>query len=246
MKAHLLIVLVAVFVTPPAYADLVHHFPFDDDASDIVGGADGTLLNGASVSGGVLVLDGMDDYVHIGQHIVPTSGSYSVSLFARQTQIDGTYVEFISQGVSLGPGFYIGITPSHEIRVSDTWMSTGVPYPLDGLWHHIALTVDAGAGNSKLYLDGSLSATLGSAIAAGSGGNATRFGRQYNPFEEFFAGMLDDIRIYDHVLSAADVAVLAAIPEVSSFALLGLAAVGAGSIRLLRNTLRARFGSNRG
>jgi hypothetical protein len=69
-----------VVATPSARADVVHHYPFTVDAADVVGGADGTLMDGAVVSGGVLTLDGTNDFVQIGQHIVPTSGSYTVAM----------------------------------------------------------------------------------------------------------------------------------------------------------------------
>jgi len=36
-----------------ATADLLHHYPFDSDASDSVGNADGTLQNGVAIVNGV-------------------------------------------------------------------------------------------------------------------------------------------------------------------------------------------------
>ena len=70
--------------------------------------------------------------------------------------------------------------------------------------------VDATANQSRLFRDGILQATLNSAITTTSGGTATRLGRQFDPFTEFFAGDLDDIRIYQGALTASEVATLAA------------------------------------
>lgn len=182
-------------------ANLIHSYQFNGNANDSVGSANGTLINGATVSGGVLHLDGTNDYVQLASHIVPTSGTYSVVLTARETTPVAHYVEMISQGFSGGPGFYIGHDPSEIIRASDSWLFTGVPFPSDGNFHTFDLIVDAVAGNSKLYIDGVLDATLGFAISTTTGGDNTRFGSQFGPFGEFFGGELDNIRIYDNAIT---------------------------------------------
>ena len=185
-------------------ATLIHSYQFNGNANDSVGSANGTLVNGATVSGGVLHLDGATGYVQFASDIVPTSGSYSIVLSARETAPVANYVEMISQGFSGGPGFYIGHDPSGIIRVSDSWLYTGVPFPSDGEFHTYDLIVNAVAGNSKLYIDGLLAATLGSAISTTTGGTDTRFGRQFAPFDEFFGGELDNIRIYNTAINVPE------------------------------------------
>jgi hypothetical protein len=75
MSARVGLLLAAVLVARPCRADLVHHYPFTVDASDVIGGAHGALIDGAEGFGGVLTLDGTDDYVQIGRHTVPTSAT---------------------------------------------------------------------------------------------------------------------------------------------------------------------------
>jgi hypothetical protein len=211
----------AALASSPCRGDLTHYYPFSADVSDAVGSADGTLIGGATVSGGVLNLDGTDDYVEFGEFIVPTSGSFSIAMFAQQTTSPGNYIELISQGG--GPGFYLGHDPGGIIRASDGWLSTGVPFLSGGDFHHYALTVDTVGGSTKLYVDGSLSASLGSPIGMSGGGTNTRFGRQYDGHAEYFFGALDDVRIYDHALTAQEVAQLAVVPEPAT---IGLAILG--------------------
>ena len=127
------------------------------------------------------------------------------ALFAFEAQPTANYVELISQGFSTGPGFYIGHDPGGNIRVTDSWMNTGDPFPSDGTFHHFAMVVDSSAATSRLYVDGTLVGSVNFAITTTSGGGNTRFGRQFDPFGEFFNGGIDDVRIYDHALSAADV-----------------------------------------
>ena len=187
---------------------LIHQYVFNGNANDQVGSANGTLLGGATVSGGLLSLNGSTAYVQFGSHIVPEIGSFSVTLFAQETAPTGGYIEFISQGFSGGPGFYLGHNPGGVIRASDAWISTGVPFPSDGKRHHYALVVDSTADQAILYVDGVRRAATGAFSTTGSGTD-TRLGRQFDPFAEFFNGSLSDVRIYQGALTSAEVADLA-------------------------------------
>lgn len=222
-------ILAACVLASPARAQLLHYYPFTTNANDVVGGANGTLIGGAAVAGGQLVLNGTSAYVQFGTKIVPTSGSYTVALFARQTAAQPSYAELISQGFSSGPGFYIGHDPSHNIRVTDQWTVTGVPFPPVGSTAHLALTVDALTGRSRLYIDGALAATRNLAIATTTGGTNTRLGRQFDCCTEFFAGDIDELRVYGSALSRAEVAALAtAVPEPSTVVLTATALLAVG------------------
>lgn len=219
-------VLFALGALPGWAQTLTHQYTFNTDASDSVGGANGTLFNGASISGGRLLLDGVDDYVQLSTKIVPTSGSYSVSLFARQTAVQSGYTEFISQGFSGGPGFYIGTAPGNGIRVTDSWQNTTVTLPNDFALHHYALTVNATTNQSAFYFDGVLRATM-TGIATTTGGTDTRFGNQFAGFSEYFRGELDDIRVYNGALSAGQVTTIAAVTSAPEPDALLLTACGA-------------------
>lgn len=202
-------------------ATLIHQYGFAADASDSVGGAHGTLNGGAAVTSGYLSLDGNDDYVQFASYLVPTSGSYSVALFAQNLGSVNRFTELISQGSSGGPGFYIGTEPGTGIRVSDSWLSTGEVYPAGTDWHHFAVVVNSVAGTSDLYINGVLEASLGFAIATTGSGTATRLGNQFGGFSEYFQGNIDDVRIYTGALSAREVNDLASgVPEPGTIGLL--------------------------
>jgi hypothetical protein len=221
--------IAATVAFPLAGATLIHQYVFQGNVNDQVGTADGSLQGGASASGGLLMLDGDGDYVQFAAHLIPTSGSYSVTFIATgPTSFDG-YFEMISQGMGGGNGWYIGADSANGmIRASDQWLDTGVPYPTDGQPHRYALVVDTTAATSGLFLDGVLENTSTSAIVVSALGFDTRLGRQFGGISEYFTGTMADVRIYSGALTAGEVA---GVPEPSGWL---LAATGLAALRLRR------------
>ena len=83
----------------------------------------------------------------------------------------------------------------------------------DGKWHHIAYTFDANDGtgsvaDGKLYVDGTLwietTSYNGKTILNTAYGNDVLIGEAFYNSNYFFHGVLDDIRIYDYVVSAEE------------------------------------------
>lgn len=207
----------------------IHAYEFNGDASDSIGSADGTLMNGASIGNGRLELDGTDDYVAFGTHLVPTSGAYSVFIRVNGTPYLGSYTEIVSQGASGGPGFYLGTAPGGGIRLTDNFTSTGVAFPSG----EAELLLTSGGTGTRFYINGALQFSSGSAAANGAGGTSTYFGRQFEPYAEYFRGSIDSIRIYDSVILPADVS---SVPEPSSWAMLLLGFGLAGAVVRQRRT----------
>ncbi|MFM8330130.1 MAG: LamG domain-containing protein [Candidatus Methylumidiphilus sp.] len=234
--AGLVISAVMLGVVDSAQAAIIHYYDFASAATDSVGGENGVLFNGATVSGGVLNLDGSDDYVEFSSHLVPTAESYTVAFFAQQNSSQsGLFVEMISQGTAGGTGFYIGKNSDDTVRVSDAWIWTGIPFPTVGVLHHYALTVEKSSSKSSVYIDGTLAGQANVVPSAYLAGSNTRLGNQFSPYAEYFHGIIDDVRIYDSVLTATDIANLAsptsAIPEPSSILLLVIGFAGLTCIK---------------
>lgn len=215
-------------------ATLLHYYDFNTDLNsgatlvDLAGSANGTLQGGAQTQNGVLSLNGQDAYVQFAGMIIPVTGSYSVTFnLTRNSEQSGSFVEWLSQGQSGGPGFYIGTNPNGVIRVGDRWTPGISPTPA-GVLAHYALVVDSSSNLSTLYIDGINVANVAIAIGTGSGGSPTRLGRQFDPADEFFNGSMDELRIYDGVLDDSAVAALAnppttKVPEPGGPALLSIA-----------------------
>jgi|CXWL01.1.fsa_nt_gi hypothetical protein len=186
-------------------AVLLHGYDFGSGVTDSVGGQDGTLVGAAALGDHALATDGASGYVQFASHLVPTSGSMSVAFWARQDSRSGWVTEFISQGFTGGPGFYLGHDERDHIRITDQAASTGIATGAVGSWVHYAMTVDADTPGTRLYMDGTAVFEVASAFQSGAGGTDTRLARQFGDYGEFFHGAMDDLMIYSGSLSAAEV-----------------------------------------
>ena len=202
-------------------------------AVDSVGTKHGTLTNftpGAAWSSDVpaalageaglsLATDGVDDYVSI-----PDPGESTTALTAAcwvKPNSSSTQYFFAHYGAAGTRSWAIGITTGPALivllstngsSITKQWTVSGFT---TGVWHHVAFTFAEGAvdGTLKIYIDGVEataiaktvdnncptlfnSATNVSVGATSSGGNP-------------FSGKVDDARIYNEVVSAANIASLA-------------------------------------
>src|SRR5262245_57682701 len=109
-----------VYSAAPVGAAMTHRYTFDGpDVTDSVGQAHGTSVC-ASVHGGVLSLGGDQSYVQLAGKIVPSSGSFTVMLFAKETAPVAGFIELVSQGDgSSSRKFYFGHSPTYFIRAGD-------------------------------------------------------------------------------------------------------------------------------
>ena len=238
-----LLLLLFLVMANPCRAGLIHDYTFAQNANDSVGNANGILMNGASVVNGALQLNAAaQQYVQFSQQLIPTSGSFTVSIFGQQTSLQASFVELVSQGYHLPNGFYIGQGDIGQIRAGDLWQFTGVPFPTDLSRHNYTVTVDAVLNVSDLYFDGRLVANMNAALTTQAGNYFTKVGKQFDPYAEYFNGRIDNLAIYNNALTAAQVMAIAnaAVPEPSSIILLGFATLG-----LSLHAIRTRFRSSR-
>lgn len=104
----------------------------------------------------------------------------------------------------------------------------------NGQWHHIAYTVNAATDITQLYIDGALAGTATTPVFAFQTFNNFEVGRLGRSAPtDAFAGSVDELKIFDTVLTGGEVAALAGVPEPSA-ALLG----GLGLLGLLRRRRR--------
>jgi len=210
--------------------ELVMHLALDESggtaASNSSGaGNDGTLKNGAAFvpaggqDGGAVVCDGVDDRIEVADSAdinLRTVDLRTITLWFRADDVSGgkqvLYKEGGgSKGLALyldGGNLYVGAWPNCS------YVQTAAPG--DGQWHHASLVLDAGAGTLRGYLDG-VEYGAGTAVAVGShsgdislGGNDGSFVAHDGTISggAAFAGRLDEARVYNRALSAAEIAAL--------------------------------------
>ena len=206
---------------------LVLHLPFDGDYQDVSGnGRHGTPMGGFNPSfeagqmGQAVSFDGIDQYVEITGYqgilaVDAVQQPFSIVNWVKTTSAAGN-TEMVTWGLQ-------GAATRVTWRVHQGRLRTehadgnlrGNTYINDGEWHHVALTVMEGAilrpEMTQLYVDGREDSYFSGAdvayiIAAGSDVNVGRSGPQNG---RYFIGSIDEVRIYDRHLGAAEVAWLA-------------------------------------
>lgn len=182
-----------------------------DGTTPAVSGDPGTCRYG--------VFDGVNDYVNVGNISNTLNGTASLAFWIRTTQT-GNDTGWMAPGVAgveeaggtddifwgwLDASGRIGISVGNDYTTKSTIAVN------DGSWHHVVLTRNQAAGAFKIYIDGSLNTS--GAIATGTIGNGySSIGRieDTGGSPEYFAGQLDEVRVYGSVLSDAEVATIAA------------------------------------
>ncbi len=207
---------------------LVHHWKFDEgsgsQSEDSTGRTQLTLAGDAawveSPVGGGIQLDGIDDYIATGEDLTSTLGGTSTlsgwiqttdvgeNKVWRRPAIIGSEQSGGSNDIRWGaidPSGRIGISAGNNAgAVSSTAVN-------DGEWHHIALTRDAATGEVMVYVDGVLEDTYVGAKGTKALPDA-RIGMTYDyngNDHRYLEAALDDLRVYDRVLTAEQIAELA-------------------------------------
>src|ERR1022692_544828 len=165
-----------------------------------------------------LQFNGSTGYVSGIPNTVGDSLPFSVSLwFYPTTQVVTSYPVMVSNDAHGGTGQgwlmgFKGSTSQFGISVKGTSLFYDPSSVSLNAWHHGAVTVDA-FGDVTVYVDGTSVATstynnfrlTGTTFLigadSGGGGSSTTTG--------FFTGMLDDLRVYNYVLSPTQVSALA-------------------------------------
>jgi hypothetical protein len=216
----------------PGSQGLVGHWKLDETsgttAVDSSGnGNNGTMQDGLdagidSVAGKVatgLEFEATNQDVNISDndiYSIDTTNELTVSVWASFDAKDATRKAVVSKGAGGAYEWEIRATTTDKIcaYMSNTSGTnylvscTQSTYNADQ-WYHIVATFDLGSDWSNLYVDGNFvdSATSPSNPPPVNGSAALRFGERADGAEDL-SGKGDEVRIYDRVLSAAEIKAL--------------------------------------
>ncbi len=206
-----------------ASADLVGHWPLDGDANDISGnGLHGTIMGEPNfVEGAVglaLDLDGVDDHVNIdgykGIVVDPNDPdliqpAFSITNWIKTTTNDGEMVTWGVSGSKTKLGWRLN---GGSLRVEHGGGSLRANTLVnDDEWHHVALTVAEGGNlrstTTKMFVDGAEDTYFAGSDNPFqlSGVSDVRIGMSGPHNGRYFSGSIDDVRLYDHVLSLGEI-----------------------------------------
>lgn len=214
---------VSVTVSNTQQSGLVAAYSFDEGAGTIVNdssgqGNAGTLNNGVAwvpgKNGRAASFDGVNDYIAI-----PNSASTNISgnaltlsmwinpqpLASGDSVVIGKFWNttmtspYYQYGLELGGGnrtdFFVG-TSSGQRGANG---GTTLPF---GQWTHLAITFDG--AQVRTYVNGTLVNTQALSATITARGNAMNIGADAS-LAQFFHGMIDDLRIYNRVLTPAQI-----------------------------------------
>lgn len=207
----------------PVYSPLVAHWKLDETggtlAKDSAGNFDGTLHGGPAWQpavgkiAGALQLDGLDDYVGTPFVSNPADGAFSAFAWVKGGAPGHVIISQADGEVWLGTEpaqgkLMTGLVPPPSGRTATLPLKSDFIIT-DGQWHHVGFVFDG--SRRYLYADGVEAAKDAATIASlksSTGGLNLCAGKSLEA-GTFWLGLLDDVRIYNRALDAAEVADLA-------------------------------------
>jgi hypothetical protein len=212
----------------PPIPGLVHHWSFDGVSADAAGSAHGTMHGDAGytagVSGDALALDGDGDYLATALDSPEAEGAaITVSAWIEVAAGPVGFLTIVAKDRSGFEQWNLRRDSPVEnngvpeiIFTTDTSsgeelvVESGGAFPDDSGWHHVAAVYDGAA--VRLYGDGVL---IGGPVPQSGAFDARpnalcvgASGETCNEVDGWFSGAIDDVRIYDRGLDAAEVATL--------------------------------------
>ncbi|WP_268982802.1 LamG-like jellyroll fold domain-containing protein [Streptomyces sp. HF10] len=190
-------------------------------------GSSPLTLNGATTwtddptRGEALTLDGTTADATAAGQVLDTTGSYSVSAWVNLSSLPTHNATVASQPGSQNSPFYLKYDTAHtgtpgwslHFTQTDTAGPTNkiayVSGATAGAWTHLVGTFDATTDTGRLYVDGSLAATVTGITPWASTGPFTVGSAKYNgAMSDYFPGTLSDVQAWNYTLGADQVTAL--------------------------------------
>lgn len=206
----------------PSTSALIHHWKLDGNATDSVGGTNGTEQGGVSYTTGqfgqAVSLDGVNDFISTataGNAIIPAT-DYTLMAWVNWDSANSNrgYIAGGQNSGTNGEVFTMGKAADGSDRIlflnllpNGTNSSTESPAAAftAGTWHHVAYTVHRTNGTT-LYIDGSAVATNPARTTHTASSTVFNIGNNPqtgspNPFD----GLIDDVAVFSGVLSSTQI-----------------------------------------
>lgn len=199
-------------VVPPVVSTIQTYFKFNGNLTDSTGNITTATPTGSiayandrnGTANSALYLDGASKVVFPG--LVLKGKSMTMSAWIKYlTPGAGLQVILTAfSGVGAGPAL-VQLSNKLGLSVSTPSTNTATSNDVDGNWHHLATTYDG--VDIKVYIDGVFSVTINHPGSMGDGARDMGVGFFST---NFWKGYIDELRIYNSVMTATDIQKLAA------------------------------------
>ncbi|MCP4607947.1 MAG: LamG domain-containing protein [Planctomycetes bacterium] len=205
--------LLVLSVSGNASAELVGHWKFDGNLDDSAGSANGIFTGGtpgygAGMVNQALVFDGADDYLELPSPTNPAT--YTITAWVKLARTDAANI--IARTSSSGPTTHW----SHQLRITSsgmfehyTWdgsarIVTGTTAIEADTWYFV-VSIATNDGDVRLYVNGQEEGAATTVGTLWGAGDRYHVGSNSGNAMGWLEGMVDDIRIYDHILSEVEI-----------------------------------------
>ena len=197
------------------------YWSFDRNVADSTGnGHDGSLEGGPTFSADAPALLGGGESIRFGgagEYVSATidvsETSYTSSLWFKTTDASGGLFVVVDRDLGAGGHdrhlYLTGGNLATRVWNNQTIVSSGRNFA-DGVWHHLAHVVGVEIGGQRVYVDGELVASGTKAISDFDWQRRVNIGFSNDAPGQFFNGWIDDVSIWDSVLSEQAIGALAA------------------------------------
>ena len=207
--------------TPDISTGLVAKFDFTGNANDLSTNGNNAIVNGATLTADrfgnancAYSFNGTSDYIEIPNITAYNNQLYTISFWAKTSAPASSG----SGGFDVNPGIISKLSPSTTVTY-DNWVfyeGNGTPgfacYATSGLggpvfndntWHNIVTTVNT--DSVRFYLDGALSGKVVRGPNLTFNTEPIRIGRSIATYWKAYAGLIDELRIFNRAISSCDV-----------------------------------------
>ena len=216
----------------PVHADLVAHWPLDNDAADATGnGHDGAVVGGTVNFGqpGANAATGdaaafpnnghidvlFDTALNPGTQGVDGSGSFTIALWANSSNNGGFNSPFTTRednGVSVnGPIIYNNNAGNWSYWAGNNgppgaWNALNGPAVPLNTWQHVAVTYDSATLTRKMFIDGAEVLTANLGVSPNALRDIHIGSGQDNGLNFYWNGLIDDVGFWDEALEQVEIA----------------------------------------
>lgn len=149
-------------------------------------------------------------YVDLGSNFGPTSGT--ITAWVNATSFPNSYNSVINKNVSTTATFFILIKSTGKlacyIRQADStalsYDGTGTNTLVAGTWYFLAFSYSSSNGG-KGYVNGAVDGTFAAGTALNTTLGSMRIGSDPQVASREWNGLIDDVRIYNRVLTSQEV-----------------------------------------